>query len=201
MAANNNIFKMSNAGGFKSLTRYYDMLAGNTVWNPWEPAGAYESIAAITVPAAGATSITFSSIPASYAHLQLRCVLNNSNISTSMRFNSDTGANYADHLLYGDGTSALAAAVPNKTSLTFTQYSVAAASTFDASIIDILDYSNTSKNKTVRSLHGTDTNGAGFVALASGLWANTGAINTISIGVAGGAWTQYSQFALYGIKG
>jgi hypothetical protein len=35
-----NILKMSNAGGFKTLNRYYDMLAGNTVWNPL-PSGIY----------------------------------------------------------------------------------------------------------------------------------------------------------------
>ena len=192
---------MSNAGGMSTLTRYADMLAGNNTWNPWEPAGAYESIGAVTVPSGGVASITFSSIPETYAHLQLRCVLNNSNISVSMQFNGDTANNYSDHILYGDGTNALAIGVANKPSITFTQYSNASSNIFHASIIDILDYSNTNKYKTVRSLNGSDTNGAGFVVFSSGSWRSNSAITSITFSVAGGAWTQYSQIALYGIKG
>jgi hypothetical protein len=181
----------------KNKTKSGSLLVGN---EPFE-LGDYRSIATVTVGAGGATEVEFTSIPSWYSHLQIRCILNNVNISIRMRFNGDTNTNYSDHILYGDGTSALAAGVADKNHISFTQYSVATTSTFHASVIDILDYNNTNKNKTVRSLTGSDTNGAGFVALSSGLWRNTNAITSIKWTVAGGSWTQGSSFALYGIKG
>jgi hypothetical protein len=64
-----------------------------------------------------------------------------------------------------------------------------------------LDYTNTNKNKTARSLWGYDANGSGYVGLYSGLWRNTSAINRIDYVPASGTFPQYSSFALYGIKG
>jgi hypothetical protein len=76
------------------------------------------------------------------------------------------------------------------------------ASIFGVAVCDILDYTNTNKYKTVRSLSGHDQNGSGYVTLMSGSWRNTAAITSITIlRDSGGAnLTQYSQFALYGIK-
>lgn len=191
------IGKLSNEGGVKSLNRYVSMLAGNAAFVDT----AYESIATTTVGSGGSSTITFSSIPSTYKHLQIRAVLNNSNISVSMSFNGDNASgNYSDHLLYGDGSSAAAAAVANKNTITFTQYSASGSSIYHASIIDVLDYANTNKYKTVRSLNGYDANGSGFIGLASGSWRSTSAVNSITFAVAGVSWTQYSQIALYGIK-
>ena len=67
-------------------------------------------------------------------------------------------------------------------------------------IIDILDYANTSKYKTVRIALGSDRNGSGEVGLFSGLWQSTAAVTTIAINC-GQNYTTTSQFALYGIKG
>jgi hypothetical protein len=68
--------------------------------------------------------------------------------------------------------------------------------------MDILDYANTSKNKTIRMLSGNDRNGSGDIILISGLWASTSAINQIDLRLESAAnFAQYSQFALYGIKG
>jgi hypothetical protein len=78
---------------------------------------------------------------------------------------------------------------------------------FGAGIVDILDYANTNKYKTIRSLTGHDHNGViagihAIVNLNSGSWRSTSAINSIVIGVVSGtAFNQYSSFALYGIKG
>ena len=65
--------------------------------------------------------------------------------------------------------------------------------------MDILDYSNTNKNKTLRQLAGTDNNGNGVVGLSSGLWQSTAAVASIDI-TAIGSFSQYTSFALYGIK-
>jgi hypothetical protein len=77
---------------------------------------------------------------------------------------------------------------------------------FGVSIVDILDYANTNKYKTVRVLSGVDFNGTlagygGYVGPLSGNWRNTSAITSIKINAQTGNFTQYSQFALYGIKG
>lgn len=208
MASNNYIYKMSNAGGMSTVTRYTDMLAGNTTWNPWEPAGAYESIATTTVGAGGASSIIFSSIPSTYTHLQIRGIGRDTQASGAhslrLQFNGDTGSNYTYHALTGDGSSASAGALTAQA----TQYpgyligTSGGSNVFAATIIDILDYTNTNKNKVTRTLSGIDNNGSGNIGLFSGMWSNTAAITSISLlPLASTTFTQYSSFALYGIRG
>ena len=166
-----------------------------------EPAavGDFESISTVTVGAGGASSITFSSIPSSYTHLQVRISygLSSSNNPT-WRVNGDTtGSNYAGHHLWGDGSSANANA---QTSGTVYWSYIPNASYGGAAVMDFLDYANTSKNKTVRTLTGSDANGSGEVALWSGVYLQTSAISSITL-YGGSDFTQYSKFALYGIKG
>jgi hypothetical protein len=206
-----NILKMSNAGGFKTLTRYPDMLAGNTTWNPWEPAGAYESIGAVTVPSGGVSSITFSGIPQTYAHLQVRYIARatggSSTASVYAWFNNDTTlGNSPSHFLQGNGSSASAGA---RTGGSFGNIQIPSAITgtsglansFGVGIIEILDYANTNKYKTTRALAGNDQNGSGIVDLMSGVFTtNTNAVNRIDLG-ADGNFAELSSFALYGIKG
>ena len=96
-----------------SRTRYWSMLAGNTTWVPYTPTGSYESITTVTVGAGGSSTISFSSIPSTYQHLQVRF---NGSITTSggamgIYFNSDsTSTNYYQHVVYGSGAGAAAAA-------------------------------------------------------------------------------------------
>ena len=171
-------------------------------------AGDFESIATVTVGSGGSSDVTFSSIPATYSHLQIRGMAKDSNSTTQqLRFqiNTDTGNNYAYHQLYGTGSSVSAGAAASQ-ALISNAYAVAlnnVTSVFGVSIIDILDYANTNKYKTVRSLHGTDVNGTdGYVGITSGLWQSTSAITSIKFYLTGGAnFAQYSTFALYGIKG
>jgi hypothetical protein len=76
------------------------------------------------------------------------------------------------------------------------------ASVFAPMITDILDYANTNKNKTFRTLYGMNTNGSTDVlGLRSGLWMNTAPITSINITSSGGNFAQHSRFSLYGIKG
>lgn len=69
--------------------------------------------------------------------------------------------------------------------------------------MDILDYTSTNKNKTMRTLQGMDSNGGGTISLHSGLYyGTTNAVTSIKLYAAsGGNLNQYSHFALYGIKG
>jgi hypothetical protein len=169
---------------------------------------AYESIATTTVGSGGVASITFSSIPSTYTHLQIRGIARNtdtggSNIGNAIRLNSDTGSNYATHYLFGDGSSAFSqVTAPNSfIALGDMPTSGMLASTFSTYVVDILDYTNTNKNKTLRTLSGFDRNGAGWIGLSSGVWINTTAVNAVTVIPYGGNFAQYSSFALYGIKG
>ena len=171
-------------------------------------AGDYESIATVSVGSGGAANVEFTSIPATYSHLQIRGMAKDSNSTTQqlrLQINTDTGNNYAYHQLFGDGSSASAGAAASQALISI-PYAVAlnnVTSVFGVTIVDILDYANTNKYKTVRSLHGTDVNGSdGVVGISSGLWQNTSAITSIKFYLTGGAnFAQYTTFALYGIKG
>lgn len=160
----------------------------------------YESIATVTA-SGGESSITFSSIPSTYKHLQIRVLGRHSANGTTalLQFNSDTGSNYNQHQLYGDGGSAGASASAPSTSI-WTEYAVNTA-TVGVAVIDVLDYANTSKFKTVRTLTGSDNNGSGYVLMRSGAWRSTSAVSTITFTLDAGNFAQYSSFALYGIKG
>ena len=160
--------------------------------------GDYESIA--TINGTGASgSITFTSIPSTYQHLQIRFFGFSSTAGNlNVRFNSDNGSNYAYHQLTGDG--ATAAAATSSVTLMFAGYMT--ATQYGVGVIDILDYDDTNKYKTLRSLHGSDANGSGFVIFRSGLWQNTNAITSITINSPSASnFTTDSSFALYGIKG
>ncbi len=71
---------------------------------------------------------------------------------------------------------------------------------FSAGVLDLLDYTNTNKTKVIRLLNGTDLNGSGRIIFGSGLVNSTSAITSITFTNATN-WNQYTQFALYGIKG
>jgi uncharacterized repeat protein (TIGR01451 family) len=166
----------------------------------------YESIATVTVGGGGSATITFSSIPSTYKHLQLRTLARTARAADSDRFaitiNSDTAGNYADHYLFGDGSSAAAGADINQTAAFVYDSAVGntgTANAFGVTVIDILDYTDTNKFRTFRALSANDRNGSGSISFMSDLYRSTSAITSIDI-VALGNFNQYSQLALYGIK-
>jgi len=178
-------------------------LTGNSVILP----GSYESIATVTVGAGGTGTITFSSIPQTYKHLQIRGIAAGADASDetplNIRINGVTTTSYSVHYLYGNGTTATAAAnSPNKNVMSFFYIvgSTGLANAFGVFVIDILDYANTTTNKTLKGLVGNDRNGAGTIALNSGLaFASTAAVSSIRL-YGNSNISQYSSFALYGIK-
>jgi hypothetical protein len=174
---------------------------------------AFESIATTTVGSGGASSITFDLTGVSgYTHLQIRGICKSTSTSTSdnnallvASFNSDTTySNYRSHTLEGNGSSASAFTLQQSGFYIFsgdlTTSNSSYSSMFAASIIDILDYTNTNKYKTVRILRGNDKNGSGRVGIDSGLWMNTSAITNVVLSFTNSNIAEYSQFALYGIK-
>ena len=108
--------------------------------------GAYESIQTYTVGAGGVSTVTFSSIPSTYKHLQIR--INYAPVVTGilkMNFNGDTGANYKGHFLAGDGATAYAAVPSTSPNSICVAYN--GGTSFGASVVDVLDYANVNKYK------------------------------------------------------
>jgi hypothetical protein len=171
-------------------------------------AGDYESIATTTVGSGGQTPITFSDIPQTYKHLQLRIMSRDGRSATAnnllARFNGDTASNYSNHNLLSDGASATSEGYTSQTEMVvgLSTSNSAAANIFGVSIIDIFDYANTNKYKTVRTLTGADRNGAGLLRMWSSNWRSLSAVTSITLyAQTTPNISQYSSFALYGIKG
>ena len=171
--------------------------------------GAMFPLGMVQVGSAGSATISFTSIPATYKHLQIRAIGGNTTATLDYNtmtatFNSDTGSNYSTHRLYGTGSSAAAQGYQDTSSMYVgvTNNNALSYSIYSPAIIDILDYANTSKYKTVRVLAGNENNNAGYgvVYFNSGSWRSTSAITSIQFSPGSGNFAQYSSFALYGIK-
>jgi hypothetical protein len=171
-------------------------------------ATSYESIATAIVGSGGTASVTFSSIPSTYQHLQIR-ILGKSGYTGGtgpdnfhLRLNGDsTTSNYYRHSVRGNGSSVDTA--PGNDNLFVSSISTSGdnADTYGAVVVDILDYASSNKNTTTRYLGGVDYNGVnGYIQLGSILWNNTAAVTTVYV-APGNAWAQDTHVALYGIKG
>jgi hypothetical protein len=154
----------------------------------------YESIATTTLGSAAA-SVTFSTIPGTYTDLVI--VFNGVSTAASfikrIKFNGDTGANYSATALYGTGSSAASARYSES------WLDVVNAGTNDAmTIIHIMNYSNTTTNKTYLSRH---SSAAASTEAVVGLWRSTAAITSVLIeGNSGNQFASGCVFTLYGIK-
>ena len=166
----------------------------------------------ISTVAGSGTSITFSSIPNTYKAIQIRGISRdiNGNANTGgiqLNFNSDTGSNYWSHRLGGLNSTVSAGSTPSAATLiqTFSSepYNGLLANVFGATIIDIVDYANTSKNKTVKMINGTNVNTTDSnsgVYLQSALWLSTSAINSITLTTNASGFATGSTFSLYGVS-
>lgn len=172
----------------------------------------YELIERITVGSTPVSSITFSSIPSTYRHLQIRGIARNNAATTETtvlyRVNGDTNsANYTGrHLMVGGGSYFGAyydsGSLWPGLGIGATMGDSNLANTFSAQIVDLLDYANTSKFKTARCFNGGSNNTNGTVGFASSLWMSTAAINSVTaFSYNGGSFVQNTTFGLYGIKG
>jgi hypothetical protein len=167
--------------------------------------------------ASSASIYTFSSIPQTFTHLQIRAFGRTDrptyNVgSYSMTINGDTGNNYSRHYMRSvpasPGTSVDAGGGASVSFIDLGQFagSTATSGILGCGITDILDYTNTNKNTTVRHIGGVETNGAasgvaGFVQMSSGAWFNTNAVTSLSFYPIEGAsnFVAGTRFDLYGI--
>jgi hypothetical protein len=169
------------------------------------PPTSYESIATVS-PTSG-TSVEFTSIPSTFTHLQIRGIGRTARASVEdgfyLRFNSTT-TGYQDHHIYSTSTSSSFANTGSDTEIeTYTlPGNNAISNLYGSVIVDILDYANTNKFKTLKLLCGYSNNSSnGRIEFVAGNWRNTSAITSITIIAGNSSWVSPSTFALYGIKG
>jgi hypothetical protein len=159
-------------------------------------AGATYTPIATTTLGSAAASVTFSSIAGTYTDLVI--VINGAYASSAdgspaLRFNSDTGGNYSETLIDGNGSSASSARDSNATSAILGSMSA----TISTSIINVMNYANTTTYKTSIS---RANNTANRVRAYVALWRNTAAITSIQIITNETPnFATGSTFTLYGI--
>lgn len=175
-----------------AINKYSSMMAGSI----WQTDFQFIGSQLVSSPAA---SVTFSGIDQSFRHLQIRCTFRNTANSMDGYLTFNGGTSYAYHELVGGGGSASANTLTNATVLRpFTSpMNVDGAGIFGTSIVDVLDYTNTNKNKTTRTLYGQiGTNMA--ATLSSGVYLSTSAVTSLTFSLSGGNFQIGSRFSLYG---
>ena len=159
----------------------------------------FESIAT-GIGTGSSGTITLSSIPSTFKHLQLRIHVAATAGDCGIRVNSDSGNNYARHVLRGSGSGSGSSFGVASTDVAANLFPGGVQTTPSVAIIDILDYCSTTKYKTFRILSGQENNSSGYLEVNSGLWMNTAAINSISVINAAASWNTNTTVALYGMK-
>ena len=199
------ITSIKTGSSFTNLVKYNDFLAGNPAFSP----SSYESIASATGTGSSNT-IIFSSIPSTYASLQIRIngkstYNQNSSAAIIVRANGSSATDYSYHFVQGYGTGVQAGGYASQTEMWLgaaLNDGAGVSSMMGVTIIDVHDYASTTKNKTFRSFSGEDRNTtSSAVYLFSGAWLSTSAITSLSVIVNDGSWNTSSTVSLYGIKG
>lgn len=159
----------------------------------------YDNIATTTVASTPTTTVTFSSIPATYTDLILVGVYKRTAggaTTPRITFNS-SATGYSETLLYGDGASAVNT---NTTSATYLTGGTAADGSWATMTMNIFSYAG-STNKTSLYEASTDANGSGRASRMVGLWGNTAAITSVAILSSSAAgWDIGTTWTLYGVK-
>jgi hypothetical protein len=171
------------------------------------PTGSYELIST-TILGTATASVTFSSLgdySSTYKHLQIRSV-GKTTVSGDgaeglvLRFNGDSGSNYARHFLQAFGSTPSSGATTSTTSVQGGILATNSISAFGVNVCDVVDAYSTTKNKTTRTLYGSPS-ALSFIGLSSGVWLNTASVTSITLSSTGGNLNTGSRFSLYGIKG
>lgn len=161
-----------------------------------------------------ASSVTFTgldTLAAGYQHLQIRMVtktiVDSSTDLFYLRFNSDSGNNYAGHSLFNNGSNVASSPYTAQSGIfidTLGSSAFAGSNSFQAHVLDILNFSSSTKNTTVRGLAGRLVEGGTAFAkieLLSGLWLNTNAVTSFSLTPLNDSLKTGSRISIYGVKG
>jgi hypothetical protein len=158
----------------------------------------YEPISTTTLSTATA-SITFSTISGAYTDLVLVFFTPSNSINDDMylQYNSDTGSNYSNTTLRGNGTTASSTRGSNTTGARFSDMSSPTTTTSNTAIIHIMNYANTTTYKT--NISRSNNASTGIDAMVT-LWRNTAAITSVKVYPASGNMATGTIATLYGIK-
>lgn len=155
----------------------------------------YTPIATTTLGSAS-NSVSFSSISGTYTDLVLVGSLNvTAGLDYWVRVNSDSGSNYSNTRIIGNGSTASSARSSNGAQIYINATGTATGQ--QQFTMNLFNYSNSTTYKTLLIRY--DVANQETVARV-GLWRNTAAINTILIQTDSSTFTAGSMFTLYGIK-
>jgi hypothetical protein len=159
-------------------------------------ASTYTPIATYTVPSA-TSSYTFTSISSAYTDIVLvfNGTTSTDNDGYFIQLNSDSGSNYSNTVLTGNGSSATSSRSSNTTS--FYAANNSSSSSPDTFLVQFQNYSNATTYKTMLARL---TNTPNRTAATVGLWRSTSAINSIKIMGASSNLNTGCTITLYGIK-
>lgn len=157
----------------------------------------YEPIQTTSLPSGG-TSVTFSSIPQTYTDLILiiNSIIASGEDAHGLQFNGDTASNYSATGLIGSGSAVASYRGSNAVKIDGGRV----GTSWSTSILNIMNYSNTSTFKTVIS-RGNSTSSGSYVTLGVAMWRNTTAITSIAVSVFNNqSMSAGTTFTLYGVK-
>lgn len=157
----------------------------------------------------GTGTVTFSSIPQHYTHLQLvisgRGTQAATNVNVLLRFNNDSAGNYDWQIDQGSGATEAASEGVAQTSILAAGIAAASATAGLAgnSTLTVFNYTNTDLNTTVQWNGGVQigtSSGNVFVTQGYGNWRNTAAVTRIDLVLSAGNWAAGSKISLYGLN-
>jgi hypothetical protein len=166
----------------------------------------YTLLETITVGAAGASSVTFNSIPQTgYTDLVLKLSsrTNSTTNNYTIKFNGSSVAEYTDKIVGGNGSAAFTGSDGPTGAGIYGQLNNGSytANTFDSSEIYIPNYRSANyKSVSIDGVQETNASSA-YSGLVAGLWSNTAAITSITLTPnSSNTYVQYSTFSLYGVS-
>ena len=162
------------------------------------PAGSTYTPIATTTLGSAASSYTFTSIPSTYTDLVIIAQVKGTSASNylNVRFNSDTGTNYSRTTLSGNGSTVTSERRSNQDKIN-TDYNEVIEANFNyISILNIMNYSNTTTYKTMLNRANNAATGAGATV---SLWRSTAAITSVTLLANNNTFDVGTNFTLYGI--
>ena len=169
-------------------------------------ANTFELIVSSTVGSGGVSTITFSSIPATYTDLCLKISMRTDRASTidpvQIQFNGDTGSNYSYKSIWSDAgsVSSFGSGITGRIDAQYSTAANATANTFTNFEIYIPNYASANKKSTSYDSAHEDNSATAYAVLMANLWTGTAAINSILLDPVNGNFVQYTTAYLYGVK-
>ena len=165
------------------------------------PTSTYVALATYTIPSATTdSSVTFSSIPASYRDLVIVIEATTSvDALIQARFNGDTGSNYGYVVMRGTSSTGSSSGTYN---VAYLMDNLSEATKRFHVLMNVQDYSATDKHKTALVRSGTEQNADGnsSVYASAHRWANTSAITSIELFTSAGGFEAGSTLSVFGIE-